>query len=244
MSNRRCACCSRFSVTAEREDCTVGELAAPGRAPVFASEYAPRLRATAVRDERLTRLIAGERWDVVVLQEQSAIPSLGGYREAHMFPAAEKLATMARERGARTVLFMTWGYKAGDQHDFPGNDSYPEMQERVAEGYTDLSLRLRAPVASVGLAWNGHSTSGRGHRCGRRTANTRAKPAPTSRRAVGREPQRRDPPKPITCRWERRGWRRADGRRASAPSWIRTSGLLLRRESLYPAELSGPAGQG
>jgi hypothetical protein len=26
----------------------------------------------------------------------------------------------------------------------------------------------------------------------------------------------------------------------SAPSWIRTSGLLLRRESLYPAELSGP----
>lgn len=27
--------------------------------------------------------------------------------------------------------------------------------------------------------------------------------------------------------------------RFSAPSWIRTSGLLLRRESLYPAELSG-----
>ena len=26
----------------------------------------------------------------------------------------------------------------------------------------------------------------------------------------------------------------------NAPSWIRTSGLLLRRESLYPAELSGP----
>jgi hypothetical protein len=25
----------------------------------------------------------------------------------------------------------------------------------------------------------------------------------------------------------------------SAPSWIRTSGLLLRRESLYPTELSG-----
>ena len=32
-------------------------------------------------------------------------------------------------------------------------------------------------------------------------------------------------------------------RAASAPSWIRTSGLLLRRESLYPAELSGPAGR-
>ena len=28
--------------------------------------------------------------------------------------------------------------------------------------------------------------------------------------------------------------------RGSAPTWIRTRGLLLRRESLYPAELSGP----
>jgi hypothetical protein len=27
----------------------------------------------------------------------------------------------------------------------------------------------------------------------------------------------------------------------SAPAWIRTTGLLLRRESLYPAELPGPA---
>ena len=31
---------------------------------------------------------------------------------------------------------------------------------------------------------------------------------------------------------------------ASAPSRIRTCGLLLRRESLYPAELSGPAARG
>src|SRR5688500_6824018 len=30
-------------------------------------------------------------------------------------------------------------------------------------------------------------------------------------------------------------------RPASAPSWIRTSGLPLRRGTLYPAELSGPA---
>jgi hypothetical protein len=32
---------------------------------------------------------------------------------------------------------------------------------------------------------------------------------------------------------------RTNGEETSAPSWIRTSGLLLRRESLYPAELSG-----
>ena len=43
-----------------------------------------------------------------------------------------------------------------------------------------------------------------------------------------------------------KGLRKVSGRtpkslRSSAPSWIRTSGLLLRRESLYPAELSGPA---
>ena len=30
-----------------------------------------------------------------------------------------------------------------------------------------------------------------------------------------------------------------DSRRRNAPTWIRTRGLLLRREPLYPAELSG-----
>lgn len=30
-----------------------------------------------------------------------------------------------------------------------------------------------------------------------------------------------------------------DRRRRNAPTWIRTRGLLLRREPLYPAELSG-----
>src|SRR5215207_3952570 len=34
--------------------------------------------------------------------------------------------------------------------------------------------------------------------------------------------------------------RLAAAKQQGAPSWIRTSGLLLRRESLYPAELSGP----
>src|SRR3954452_19333585 len=32
-------------------------------------------------------------------------------------------------------------------------------------------------------------------------------------------------------------------RERGAPTWIRTRGLLLRRESLYPAELSGLAGR-
>jgi hypothetical protein len=40
--------------------------------------------------------------------------------------------------------------------------------------------------------------------------------------------------------WPR--WRRTENRlqTTNAPSRIRTCGLLLRRESLYPAELSGP----
>jgi hypothetical protein len=125
-----------------------------GARRLFSAEYAPAgsQLVMAARDVRLRKAIADERWDAVVLQEQSQIPSWAGYREAHMFPAAEALARMARQRGAQTVLYMTWGYREGDRGTYPG-DSYEAMQARLASGYTELSLRLHAPVAAVGLAW-------------------------------------------------------------------------------------------
>ena len=134
----------------------VGQLAANDRGArqVFAVRFSPggaRLEQS-LRDEGLRRLIAGERWDAVVLQEQSAIPAWPADREAFMFPAARALARMAEDRGAQPVLYMTWGYRAGDQN-FSASDSYEAMQARVAAGYRELGGRLGAPVAPVGLAW-------------------------------------------------------------------------------------------
>jgi Domain of unknown function (DUF4886) len=92
-------------------------------------------------------------WDYVVLQEQSQRPSFSrSQRLQEMYPYARQLDAKIRDRGSRTVLFMTWGYKDGDRRNVPG-DTYAAMQERLRQGYLELAGELSAEVAPVGLAW-------------------------------------------------------------------------------------------
>jgi hypothetical protein len=73
------------------------------------------------------------------------------------FPFARALHDKISRDGAETLLFMTWGYKHGDQHNWPG-DSFADMQGRLSEGYSALAAELQAAVAPAGLAW-GRSTA-------------------------------------------------------------------------------------
>ena len=135
----------------------VGELAAgdPGARPIFAVRYALRGSSLedALDDDRLTDLLAErERWDQVVLQEHSQVVSRAADRQAHTLPAATALDAMARRSGAKTVLFSTWGYEAGDP-EADSDDSFGSMQARVTQGYRELASRLSAPSAPVGRAW-------------------------------------------------------------------------------------------
>ncbi len=91
------------------------------------------------------------RWDYVVLQEQSIIPSVSSYRMKNMYPAARKLDRMIRRSGAKTIFFMTWGRRNGlAKHGFR---NYKEMQMRVSSGYMTIAKELNATVAPVGLAF-------------------------------------------------------------------------------------------
>ena len=124
-----------------------------GAVPIYAVQYVAggwTLREAA-RDRKLGRLLA-LRWDFVVLQEQSQIPSLPGERLRDFFPAVASLHARIRAGGARTVLFMTWGYEDGDSANFD-HDSYAAMQSRLADGYQGAGGQLPAHVAPVGLAW-------------------------------------------------------------------------------------------
>jgi hypothetical protein len=126
-----------------------------GARPIFAVQYTAggwRLRQAA-RDDGLTKLLKEVHWDVVVLQEQSQIPSLSlDQRRREMFPFARALHAKIVQTGASTLLFMTWGYRVGDRRNVPG-DTYAVMQARVKNGYSDLGLELGVPTAPVGLAW-------------------------------------------------------------------------------------------
>lgn len=132
----------------------VRQLAAadPGEKAVFAVQYAaPNWNLErAAEDGGLDRLLLEVDWDVIVLQEHShGLAFSPEYRRDDTDPYAR--AIIARS-GARPLLFMTWGYRGGDDDNVPG-DTYVAMQQRVAYNYRDLGQELGARVAPVGIAW-------------------------------------------------------------------------------------------
>ncbi len=96
------------------------------------------------------QLVPG-RWDVVVLQEQSQIPSVAWSRDNEMAPGARSLVGEIRGIGARPLLFSTWAHR----------DGWPEqgldeatMQGAIDAAYLALGQQLDAGDVPVGEAWS------------------------------------------------------------------------------------------
>jgi hypothetical protein len=135
----------------------VRDLAAgdPGAPPIFSVEYAAPGWSLhqANKDDGLGELLHEVHWDVVVLQEKSWVLSLSEEQwRRETYPAARDLRDKISATGARTVLFMTWGYVRGDRWHEP-HDTYAAMQGRLVDGYSTLGAELGAQVAPAGLAW-------------------------------------------------------------------------------------------
>ena len=102
--------------------------------------------------------IAQDSWDYVALQEQSVIPAIHYWRYNSMYPAARLLESLIRRQGARTVFYMTWGWKYGGQQSYgeslsPDFRDYFEMQESVRVAYQEIAAELSATVSPVGMAF-------------------------------------------------------------------------------------------
>ena len=95
--------------------------------------------------------LTSRKWDVVVLQEQSQIPSVGQMREQQMYPAARQLVETIRFEGARPMFFVTWARRDG----WPENalPDYASMQSAIDDGYLTIAAEEHAAVAPVGEAW-------------------------------------------------------------------------------------------
>jgi hypothetical protein len=101
----------------------------------------------------VAQLIQSHRWDYVVLQEQSQALSFEHWqRLQEVHPYARQLNSLALKSQANVIVFMSWGYKAGDI-DNRERDSFFDMQGRLADGSTQLAKDLSATVAPVGTAW-------------------------------------------------------------------------------------------
>jgi len=91
---------------------------------------------------------------VVVLQEQSQIPSFDPiYRAKEFDPYVSLLTQKISAAGARPLLFLTWGYRNGDRRNLP-DDTFAAMQTRLYSGYWDAARSTGAAIAPVGLAWS------------------------------------------------------------------------------------------
>jgi len=97
------------------------------------------------------RLLTDQRWDYVVLQEQSEIPSVESLRQTEMYPAVRRLVPMIRSAGATPLLFITWAHRAG--WPVNGLPDYASMQRAIDDGYRAIAADQKVPMAPVGPAW-------------------------------------------------------------------------------------------
>lgn len=96
------------------------------------------------------------KWDYVILQEQSRIPTFETVTEQSMYPSSRKLDDMIKKAEGETVFFMTWAYKNGDYIDdwnLKVSTTCEEMQTQLALSYTKIADELDAMIAPVGIAW-------------------------------------------------------------------------------------------
>ena len=123
--------------------------------PLMAIQEAPGGRTLQQHweDGAVTKLIDSAKWDWVVLQEQSQLPASSPAVVASAFhPFVLQLHEKIKENGAKTMLFLTWGYKNGDPFG-AANDSFAKMQSRLTRSYRESAKSISAEIAPVGLAW-------------------------------------------------------------------------------------------
>lgn len=84
------------------------------------------------------RAIESERWDYVVLQEQSMLPSTAKDRYER---AVRAFDAIIRRAGAKTVLYAVWPHRVGQD---PAS---------LAATYREVAGDVHATLADVGAAW-------------------------------------------------------------------------------------------
>src|SRR5262245_50830508 len=94
-----------------------------------------------------------ERWDFVVLQDQSQRPSFTGERRKQWFEdPARTLVTAIKAAGPRVLLYQTFARREGDRESIP-TDTFEAMHARLQDGFGTLASELGVEIVPVGAIW-------------------------------------------------------------------------------------------
>ncbi len=99
---------------------------------------------------RTLKALKEEKWDYVVLQEQSNAPIT---KKKSFLESSEKLCRLIKENGAKPVFYASWAYKEGTDKLATMNMSYEEMDRGLFESYREAAEANGALMANVGCAF-------------------------------------------------------------------------------------------
>lgn len=98
----------------------------------------------------LRETIRGQRYDCVVLQEQSFTPVVD---PEQFFDGIAGVRDLLKDRAERFVLYATWGRKSGSEKLAELGLSSIEMTEKLAEAYDQAGEMFGMQVAHAGKAF-------------------------------------------------------------------------------------------
>lgn len=102
--------------------------------------------------KRAMKLLREEKWDYVVLQEQSFYPV--GNREGYL-KSVRELSILIRENGAVPVIYESWAYREGSRKLSGTGLTYAEMLEKMVISCETAARENGAVLARVGEAFDG-----------------------------------------------------------------------------------------
>lgn len=99
---------------------------------------------------RAMEAIRRQKWDYIVLQEQSNTPAL---KPELFHPNVKQLCEIIRENGAQPVLYASWAYRVDSEKLASTGMSYEEMDKAMYDSYHKAGQENDALVADVGKAF-------------------------------------------------------------------------------------------
>ncbi len=105
-------------------------------------------------DPATEKLIHSQKWDFVILQEQSQKSGLGGKNSQGFHDAVASFSKIIRDTGSTPCLYLTWGRKAGDKKNPKIYPNYQAMQKKISTAYFKAGKNNQARILPVGLAYS------------------------------------------------------------------------------------------
>lgn len=91
-----------------------------------------------------------EKWDYVILQEQSRAPI---FEKEKFMDSVHKLCELIRSAGAKPVLYATWAYRDGSEKLKSTQLTHVQMLNGLCQSYSSAAEKEKVLIADAGKAF-------------------------------------------------------------------------------------------